>query len=129
PRFDMTEFKKPSLRGLADEVVCALGHGNLYLNRKSGEIAGIPHAFMTDLCLSESDKRSEWQAELARTIEEIETTDDWIALPGSHDIDEWEIMRAFADSLDDSDRSDEFREAIVGRRAFRRFKSKLDKFR
>jgi hypothetical protein len=53
--------------------------------------------------------------------EEIEGSDDYLPLPTSFDIDEWSMMKQFADCRSESHR-DKLCDAITGRGAFRRFR-------
>lgn len=60
-------------------------------------------------------------------IEEIENgfVEDYIPLPGSYDIHEYRIMKAFIYDLPEGKNQDLLARAIQGRGAFRRFKDRL----
>lgn len=56
-------------------------------------------------------------------IEEIEESfDEYIALPGRFEIDEYGMMEEFIDNLPEGRKQDELYDAIRGKGAFRRFK-------
>ncbi len=56
-------------------------------------------------------------------IEEIEESfDEYIALPGRFEIDEYGVMEEFIDNLPEGRKQDELYDAIRGKGAFRRFK-------
>ncbi len=48
-----------------------------------------------------------------------------LALPDSFDIHEWDLMRRFAQSVEDADARDELADVIRGSGAFRRFKESV----
>jgi hypothetical protein len=51
--------------------------------------------------------------------------DRFLALPDRFEIDEWDMMRRFAEGLDDDRASDDLLRAIRGRGAFRYFKDRV----
>jgi hypothetical protein len=60
-------------------------------------------------------------------IEDIEESfDEYIALPGKYEIDEYSMMEEFIDSLPEGRKQDELYDAIRGRGAFRRFKDEVN---
>src|SRR5690606_4743544 len=70
PRFDMTEFKKPSLRDLADEVGSALEHGDVYLNRRTGDFAILPRAYLMER--SRKGTSATLEPEIEQLIDDID---------------------------------------------------------
>ena len=61
-------------------------------------------------------------------IQEIEENfEEFIALPGKYEIDEYNMMEEFVDNLPDGDKKDKLYDAIRGRGAFRRFKDEVYK--
>lgn len=56
-------------------------------------------------------------------IDEIEESfDEYIALPGQYEIDEYSMMEEFVENLPEGRKKMELADAIQGRGAFRRFK-------
>lgn len=59
-------------------------------------------------------------------IEEIEVSfDEYIALPGRYEINEYNMMEEFIDNLPEGRKQDKLYDAIRGRGAFRRFKDEV----
>lgn len=59
-------------------------------------------------------------------IKEIEDNfEEYIALPGKYEIDEYNMMEEFIDNLPEGGKQDELYDAIRGRGAFRRFKDEV----
>lgn len=98
-----------------------------FINRKTGEIASISS---DDASLVEDEGEDEdlpeWQTEMIPKLREILAGNDWAALPTKFDIHEWEIMRKFADSVDDESLADRLHWAIRGKGAFRVFRMTVE---
>lgn len=59
-------------------------------------------------------------------VEEIEENfDEYIALPGKYEIDEYDIMEEFVGNLPNGRKKEELYDSIQGRGAFRRFKDSV----
>ena len=105
------------------------------LNKETGEIINLPH----EAFAIAEDFESEEEVETAVSRAEIDMDEDDVALaysilsqpdkfaclPDRFDINEYEIMRDFAQSYEDEQISSELCNAIIGRGAFRRFKDTL----
>jgi hypothetical protein len=99
-----------------------------YVNPSTGEIIAItdeerdyvddPDADISDL--------AEWLQESIRKGREAMESLDVIALPSKFDVHEWEIMRRYAASLEEPERS-ELLDAIHGTGAFRLFRITTDR--
>ncbi len=64
----------------------------------------------------------DWQEEPIVRIRAVLDSGRAVRLPGAFEIHEWELMRRFAASIEDSDERAEILAAIRGSGAFRRFK-------
>ncbi|MBK9612459.1 UPF0158 family protein [Candidatus Amarobacter glycogenicus] len=67
----------------------------------------------------------DWQHDDIRQDDEILNSEDWLELPTTYDIHEWEIMRDFSDAVDDERLRNELLDAIHGKGAFRHFKDTI----
>lgn len=99
-----------------------------HINLKTGEITVVMD---DELSLIEEGELESidlpaWQQEMLPTLREIASGENWAALPNTFDIHEWEIMRRFADSVDDEDLSDDLHRAIHGKGAFRMFRATIE---
>ncbi|HEV8659147.1 MAG TPA: hypothetical protein VGS96_11010 [Thermoanaerobaculia bacterium] len=118
------------LDDVARELDGLMEQSRAFINRETGDIFVV-----TDDELSlveegdedeEDDDLPEWQKEMMPTIREIVDGEKWLPLPNKFDIHEWEIMRRFADSVEDDDLSDDLHRAIHGRGAFRMFRATVE---
>jgi hypothetical protein len=98
-----------------------------YLDVETGRVVflseDIQSAAASDTAVEEM---AEWMREgvtAARRIDAGET--NFIGLPDRWDIDEYDMMRDFALSVEDADLSEELQDAITGTGAFRMFKSAI----
>jgi hypothetical protein len=116
-----------SLDDVARELDGLMEQATAFINRQTGEITTITDE---EISLVEDEPQEEdlpdWQLEMLPTIREIVSGENWLALPDKFDIHEWEIMRKFADSVDDDDLSEDLRRAIHGRGAFRMFRVTIE---
>lgn len=98
-----------SLRDIMGELEIQANEMSLYLDRRSGEVMAVFHG--------------DYAAENEVDPEEIEESEDYIALPNKRDIHEWDLMDRFTLTLRDARIRDELRSAIRGSGAFRAFKT------
>jgi Uncharacterised protein family (UPF0158) len=105
--------------------------GSKWLAIRSGRIsAAIPAKVVTvddeTAFLAEEDEPDDdwpqWQLERWAEARRVLNSDEFIALPSQFEINEWSIMKRFAESLDDARDGDDLLEAIHGKGAFRAFK-------
>jgi hypothetical protein len=99
-----------------------------YVNPSTGEIIAIteeerdyvddPEADISDL--------PDWLQESVRKGRDALESPEIIPLPSKFDVHEWDIMRRYADSLEEPARS-ELRDAIHGKGAFRLFRMTTDR--
>jgi hypothetical protein len=118
------------LDDVARELDGLMEQSKAFINRETGEIFVV-----TDDELSlvedggdqdEDGDLPEWQKQVMPTIREIVDGEKWLPLPDKFDIHEWEIMRQFADSVEDDDLSNDLHRAIHGRGAFRMFRATIE---
>jgi hypothetical protein len=116
-----------SLDSVAEELTILTDDMTAFVNRRTGEIVSISRDD-ADLVEEENaeDELPDWQKEMIPKVREILSSDDWAALPTKFDVHEWEIMRKFADSVDDASLADRLHRAIRGKGAFRLFRITVD---
>jgi len=116
------------------EIFDAIGFQNdeieYYLDKTTGQV----HMLTAEETLAVEagdpiEDYPEWQQETIEVARRIEEGDDnVIGLPTQWDIDEYEIMSDFCDSLPEGTVQDALYSAIEGRGAFRRFKDAILSF-
>jgi hypothetical protein len=127
---DGSEAVPVSLQELVDALDFRPAEFSSYLDRVTGAIYTVSdEAFR----IAEGDGTSwgpvpEWQEEEVELARCIAASDRYLALPGSWDIHEWNIMSQFCYSIADDDIRAECLTAISGRGAFRRFKDRLAQY-
>ncbi|HYK05993.1 MAG TPA: hypothetical protein VE974_29890 [Thermoanaerobaculia bacterium] len=95
-----------------------------FVNCRSGELATLS---LDDVELAEDDvvdpaELPEWQAKALPRMREVVRSADWLLLPSSFEIHEWEIMKRFARTVRDSEVAERLDRALHGRGAFRMFR-------
>jgi hypothetical protein len=113
-----------SLRAVAEGIEVPDFQWTAYLDRRTGEIIPVSG---DDVRLLESlDEGAtdvpEWPVEHLSEVREVMESEDFLALPGKDQSDEYRLMERFALEVRDADVSRELLRAIGGRRPFRRFK-------
>jgi len=96
-----------------------------FIDPETGEIVSLSEDDGFDLDDeddSEAVEMPEWEQESVTRARKVLDSGHALALPGSFDIHEWELMRRFANSLSDGVAGGELLEAIHGAGAFRLFK-------
>ena len=104
-------MKKLDLSAAADELEMISNEDKLFYNIETGEFDYYINSMYTGI---EAD---------AEKFED----DAWIAAPSQRDINEYEIMTNFADSVTDQRANDLLSVALEGKGAFRRFKDTLQR--
>ena len=103
-------------------------HSN-YLDKRTGEVVMITDEEMSAAKQDElMSEYPEWQRESVLKAREILGSDDFVALPGQFEINEWEIMREFGLSLEDREVGEELLGRIRGSGAFGRFRDAVSYF-
>lgn len=118
-----------SLDLVAQELESLDNEMTAYVNRRTGDIVSVSDE---ELALVEEEEEGveeelpDWQVEMLPRLREIASGEDWVALPDKFDIHEWEIMRRFAETVDDKDLAERLQRAIHGKGAFRMFRATLE---
>ena len=112
-----------SLKQVAEELEALPDGWSAYIHRETGEL----YSFSDEEAAQaeggeEGDEQADWEMESAAKAREVLDSEVWIALPGKFEINEWEIMRDFAQSQTDQEVAENLLRAIHGRGAFRYFK-------
>lgn len=120
-----------SLDAVAEELDALMNEMTAYINRKTGEITSVSSDDAS--LVEEEDEEDEevedlppWQAEMLPKLRDILFGEDWVALPTKFDVHEWEIMRKFADSVEDERLANRLQHAIHGKGAFRMFRAAVE---
>jgi hypothetical protein len=115
-----------NLQDVVAEMDALSDEHTAYINRKTGELITITdeEARLAEDSESEDDL-PDWQAELLPKVREVLDSPDFIPLPDRFEIDEWTIMRHFAEAQPNPEHREDLLSAIRGRGAFRMFKSLL----
>jgi hypothetical protein len=115
-----------NLQDVVAELEALSDEHKAYINRKTGELITITdeEAQLAEDSESEHDL-PDWQAEMLPKVREVLDSPDFIPLPDRFEIDEWTIMRHFAESQSNPEHREDLLSAIRGRGAFRLFKTLL----
>jgi hypothetical protein len=118
-----------SLRAVVDEMDLPNAEWAAYLNSVTGELFTATEEDQSALDLGDdSELVPEWQREALSKLREIEDSDDWLELPSSYEIHEYEIIERFCDAVEDTRHREVLFVAISGSGAFRRFKDAIHRF-
>lgn len=101
--------------------------GRAYLNRQTGEVVHL-NEFESEMDLDEleldsGEELADWQKEVLRTNEDIQSSDDYMLLPTSTKIDEYGMLNAYCQLAAPESKRDYLLDQICGAGAFRRFRS------
>jgi len=122
-------FSPVKLKAIIEEIEFQSDEHSSYLNRKTGEVFTIGFEEMSaaeeELPLEEFPI---WQQEVIMKTKEILAAEDYILLPSKFDINDWEIMERFCDSVADPALGKMLDSAIRGGGAFRRFKEMIREY-
>ena len=116
-----------SLRDVVAEMDLPNDEWTAYLNRRTGELVTLTD---DDARLAEQEEEEatdlpDWQQEQLPKVREVLGSDDFLALPDKHEINEYGIMEDFCLGLEDPALRDALLRAIRGPGAFRRFKDAI----
>ena len=117
-----------SLRDFVDEMQMLSDDRHAYLNKVTGELIMISD---DAIAMAESDAADEfldWQDELVEDAKQVLSSDEYLELPSTFDIHEYEIMERFCLSFPDEKVSDVLLGKIRGSGAFRRFKDTIYRY-
>jgi len=96
-----------------------------YINVKTGELFSLTHDEIRALENGTEDRvYGPWMTEeMLQKVREVLESDDYIELPSSFDINDYQIMKRFCLSVKDEALRDELLDAIHRKGAFRRFRA------
>ena len=108
------------LKQVAEELEALPDGWTAYIHRETGEL----YSFSDEEAAQAEgeDERADWEMESVAKAREVLDSEAWVALPSKFEINEWEIMRNFAQSQTDREAAENLLRAIQGRGAFRYFK-------
>lgn len=113
-----------SLKEFADCLETPSDEAAYYLNPQTGEIRFITDEQIGIIERGDDEKNQpHWLQEVLPQVREVLESDQWLTLPGSYEVHEWEIMDRFSSSRDNDQHREELMDAIRGRGAFRHFKN------
>ena len=123
------QMSKVKLEEILNALEFAGEEGDYYYNKITGEVVyiGGEEARIADRDdIDNIDHYPEWQREIIKDAIDIEENwDNYISLPSKFDINEYNIMVEFCDSLDNGRKADQLLNALNGRGAFRKFKDTI----
>ncbi|HLO19224.1 MAG TPA: UPF0158 family protein [Sphingomicrobium sp.] len=115
-----------NLQDVVEELDTLSDEHKAYINRKTGELITITDE---EVALAEDSESGndlpDWQVEMLPKVREVLGSQDFIPLPDRFEIDEWTIMRRFAEAQPNPEHREDLLSAIRGRGAFRLFKTLL----
>jgi hypothetical protein len=100
---------KVRLKEVVDEIDMLPDGATAFLNRHTGELVTVGGDYAV--------------AAEREDLEDLDESDDFLALPDKFDVHEWDIMRRFSRSIESAEVRDELLDAIHGRGAFRAFRA------
>lgn len=108
------------LSDLVDAIQLDSDESESFINLKTGEICLITDEFIH---MSDDDDGPDWQKEIMETIRHyLENPDDYLAVPSSHDVGEYQMMEYFTENVEDKKIAALLLNNLKGKGAFRRFK-------
>lgn len=120
---------KVNLEDVIEAITLRMRESNYFYSKKTGVIFMI-----TDYELMEAERDPdinefpEWQQESIKVAVDILSTFDYIKLPEDYEIDDYDIMKSFCYSIEDSKLRNKMCKTIQGRGAFSRFKNKIHEY-
>jgi hypothetical protein len=122
-------FLPVKLKGIIEAIEIQSEEHSSYLNKRTGEVFTIG---MEEMAAAEEELPLEdfepWQQEVILKAKEILDAEDYIPLPSKFDINDWEIMERFCDSVADPALGKMLNSSIRGGGAFRRFKEMITEY-
>jgi len=115
-----------SLRAVVDEMDVMADEATAYINRVTGELMTVHSDEMAMIENGESfDDSPDWEQERMQSVAAVFDSDDFLPLPSSFDIHEYEIMVNFCHALENHRLAEDLRDQLSGSGAFRRFKDAI----
>ena len=114
------------VRDVVSEMEMQSDEISAYLNKRTGEITGATSDAFAAAEKGEEDDLNkhphQWERDMILQAKEILDSDDYIELPDKYEINEYDIMEEFCNSVKSSGIREDLLERIRGRGAFRCFK-------
>ena len=124
------KISSESVKNIASEVESLPTEATGYFNRNTGEFYVMFDEFDLDSDDLEDPEIAEgipeWQKEDVAKRQAVLNDDAWIPLPNAFDVNEWELMKEFAEQVNVPKVGDDLLASIHGSGAFQRFKKALD---
>lgn len=122
---------KASLKDIVDALEFLTDEHFHFLDRQTGKVEMVSREVLGIVEESGDDEDAEeWQEDEFKVAEAIFADwDRFEKLPTKYDVNEWEIMRGFAESVEPERFSNDLQNAIHGAGAFRYFKDTVRRYR
>ena len=124
-RFEMPPIVK--LRDVINEMNPMIEECSAYLNRRTGELTTLTDEELTVAETDDPGRLEDWQREALPKLREVLQSDDWLVLPDQFEINEWEIMKRYSESVDRAEWRHDLLAAIHGPGAFHSFRATTDR--
>lgn len=126
-------MKPLSLKILADTLDAMMDEWQYYLNKDTGEIIEIQTEYLAvaeDTAEDDSlDEFDSWEKDCIQEARDIvENWESYIRLPECDEINEYQIMLNFSESIAAENLRKNLSRALEGRGAFRRFKDTIQRY-
>jgi PHD/YefM family antitoxin component YafN of YafNO toxin-antitoxin module len=118
------------LREIIEAIDFQTDESTAYVNKETGEIVIISEEEFHAAGDQESlENYPEWQQDNIKIAREIlDNEANFLHLPNSYDIHEYQIIEEFCLSIEDRGISEQLYKAIKGKGAFRKFKESIQRF-
>ncbi len=112
-----------SLRAVVEEMDALSDEAHACINKRTHELVTIRDEEITIIERGDDiEDYPEWQQDMIRITRQVLESDDYLHLPSKFDIDEYDIMKCFCDSIENEALRNELHDLIRGSGAFGRFK-------
>ena len=126
-------MKPVKLKDIVDGMDMQMDESRVFLNKETGEIITVSTKELSIAEDSEEDddfsEYPDWQQDsIKEALDVVANGENYEELPDKFEINEYEIMEEFCESIGNERISDALYSAIRGRGAFRRFKDSVFRF-
>jgi hypothetical protein len=91
------------------------GSSTSYVNIRTGEVDTISEEYLSfSQNDAEDEDTPEWLKDEYERCRRVTSSDDYVALPSQYEINEYQIMRSFADDRDNPMESTKLQQSLVG---------------
>jgi guanine deaminase len=120
---------KTALSEIVEALELATDEMHSYMHRQTGEVRTLSVEALRMAEDGVGKEISAWEKEELEAAKQVVDSEDWLPLPSKIDVNEWEIMSRFGQSLAAPAHRDEILDGIRGSGAFRMFKSIIRRLR